>query len=78
MPIQVNFLRKSNIKRYEIKVREKKAHEMGGIFELLGKYIHCSCHNPILGYSLKFTFFSKQKKKGQIKAGKVEKAGREI
>ena len=62
MPIQVNFLRKSNIKRYEIKVREKKAHEMGGIFELLGKYIHCSCHNPILGYSLKFTFFSKQKK----------------
>ena len=37
MPIQVNFLRKSNIKRYEIKVK-KKTHKMGGIFELLGKY----------------------------------------
>jgi hypothetical protein len=32
------------------------------------------CHNPILGYSLKIHFFSQNK----IKAGNVEKAGREI
>ena len=39
------------------------------------------CHNPILGYSPKFTFFlnKKQKKikKIKIKAGNVEKADQE-
>jgi hypothetical protein len=34
------------------------------------------CHNSILGYSLKFTFFFQNKnQKHKIKADKVEKAG---
>jgi hypothetical protein len=61
MPIQVNFLRKSNIKRYEIKVKKKRTKWVA--FLNFWENIHCSCHNPILGYSLKFTFFSKQKKR---------------
>jgi hypothetical protein len=34
------------------------------------------CHNPILGYSSKFTFL-KNKNKKKIKAGNVEKADQE-
>jgi len=33
------------------------------------------CHNPILGYSPKFTFFQNKNKKNKIKAGNVEKPG---
>jgi hypothetical protein len=39
-----------------------------------------NCHNPILGYSQKFTFLNKNKKKykkNKIKAGNVEKADQE-
>jgi len=36
------------------------------------------CHNPILGYSHKFTFFQNKNHKNKIKDGNVEKAGREI
>jgi hypothetical protein len=32
------------------------------------------CHNSILGYSLKFTFFQNKNQKNKIKAGNVEKA----
>ena len=32
------------------------------------------CHNPILGYSLNFTFFKIKNQKNKIKAGNVEKA----
>jgi len=43
---------------------------------------HCkeggNCHNPILGYSPKFTFFQNKKQKNKVKADNVEKAGREI
>jgi hypothetical protein len=43
---------------------------------------HCkergNCHNPILGYSPKFTFFQNKNQKNKIKAGNVEKAGRGI
>jgi hypothetical protein len=31
------------------------------------------CHNPILGYSQKITFFQNKNKKNKIKAGNVEK-----
>jgi hypothetical protein len=37
-----------------------------------------SCHNSILGYSLKFTFFQNKNQKNKIKADNVEKVGREI
>jgi hypothetical protein len=42
------------------------------------KKTYGACHNPILGYSPKFTFFQNKNKKNKIKAGNMEKAGREI
>jgi hypothetical protein len=37
---------------------------------------HCkeggNCHNPILGYSLKITFFQNKNQKNKIKAGNVK------
>jgi hypothetical protein len=44
----------------------------------MDKYFHYYCHNPILGYSSKFTFFQNKNQKNKIKAGNVEKACREI
>jgi urocanate hydratase len=40
--------------------------------------LQTSCHNPILGYSPKFTFFqNKKNQKNKIKAGNAEKADQE-
>jgi hypothetical protein len=39
--------------------------------------LHSCCHNPILGYSPKFTFLKNKNKKNKIKAGNVEKADQE-
>jgi hypothetical protein len=39
--------------------------------------VYVDCHNPILGYSPKFTFFKIKTKKNKIKAGNVEKADQE-
>jgi hypothetical protein len=36
-----------------------------------------TCHNSILGYSLKFIFFKNKNKKNKIKAGNVKKADQE-
>jgi len=41
----------------------------------LKENFYATCHNPILGYSPKITFFQNKNQKNKIKADNVENAG---